>query len=283
MQGNLTVIQHYEPFVSSFVLSRELETEHRRIRELARKYKSEFLEFGSFMENETEILEESELDSLLHVTMNNSKKETDSRRSDGNESPLKKQRGGQKKEIFFNEGQAIYLLVLLGNTDRVRHLKKKLAKDFIKQRKLIAHLLAQKQNQDWIETRKAGKIERKKETDTIKKFVEYATLQGSKSAHMYYTNITKMQNRALFAVDFLNQKFDNIREVVSTFSLSALKVCDHIISKVLEEEMAKGTHYKDIYKIAKEKVEIFANTIGVLEVCQAIPCIDIQLEFSKAV
>lgn len=267
MQGNLTVIQHYEPFVSSFILAKELQTEHRRLRELARKYKSEFGEFGSFMCSGSE---------------NGEGNEIDSRRPDGNESVKKKQRGGQKKEIFFNEGQAIYLLVLLGNTDRVRNLKKKLAKDFINQRKFISQVLARQQNEEWIKNREEGKINRRIETDIIKKFVDYATKQGSKNASKYYMNITKMQNNTLFSLDFLNQKFDNIRDIVSTFSLSALQVCDKIVANSIVEEMNKGTHYKEIFQKAKEKVENFSNYIGKLEVCQAIPGIDICHKFTLA-
>lgn len=39
--------------------------------------------------------------------------------------------------------------------------------------------IKEKSTQVWIETRKAGKLTRKAETDTIKKLVEYAKGQGS--------------------------------------------------------------------------------------------------------
>ena len=54
------------------------------------------------------------------------------------------------------------------NSETVLDFKDKLTKEFIKQRKLIAHLLTQRQNAAWIEQREQGKLNRREETDVIK-------------------------------------------------------------------------------------------------------------------
>ena len=120
----------------------------------------------------------------------------------------------------------------------------------------------QQKNAEWLEKRAQGKLERRLETDIIQKFAIYATNQGSENAQKYYIVISKMENTALFALNFLEQKFENIREVVNTRSLDALMMADRIVARALEEGMEKMMNYKDIYKLAKERVEIFGNSIG---------------------
>ena len=55
--------------------------------------------------------------------------------------------------------------------------------------------------QDQLEGSAPTKEVRKSVTDTIKNFVAYATNQGSRSASMYYANITKMEYAALELVE----------------------------------------------------------------------------------
>lgn len=53
---------------------------------------------------------------------------------------------------------------------------------YIKAFNQMEKFIREKQTQTWIETRKAGKLTRKAETDTIKNLVEYAKGQGSQHA-----------------------------------------------------------------------------------------------------
>ena len=53
---------------------------------------------------------------------------------------------------------------------------------YIKAFNQMEKFIREKQTQTWIETRKAGKLTRKAETDTIKNLVEYAKTQGSQHA-----------------------------------------------------------------------------------------------------
>lgn len=116
-----------------------------------------------------------------------------------------------------------------------------------------------KANAEWLEARKAGKFIRREETDIVKQFVEYATSQGSKNAHHYYSNISKMENKALFLLD---QKYKNIRELLDMGQLMMIPVADKIVSKALKEGMENGLYYKDIYQNAKHNIELLAIIHG---------------------
>ncbi|MBP7632858.1 Rha family transcriptional regulator, partial [Candidatus Ozemobacteraceae bacterium] len=133
-------------------------------------------------------------------------------------SRLKGKHGGKDfRYCNLNEEQTTFLGSLLRNTDRVVDFKARLTREFFRMRSALSVLSAQKQNAEYLERRTAGKLTRRTETDTIKRFVEYAKNQGSQHAERYYANISKMKNQALF---FLGEKFDNIREMLTTHQLS---------------------------------------------------------------
>lgn len=228
------LVEYYkEDFViGTWKLSKGFKVEHRALKNLVNKYKSEFEELG-------------------FVT-----------------SPMqqrigqKRKQGRQIEEFLLNEPQATYLSTLLTNNEIVRSFKLKLTKEFFLQRKLLTKILSQKQNAEWLEKRTTGKLDRRIETDSIKDFVEYATGQGSKSANKYYMAISKMENAQLFFLELLNQKFPNIREICSTYQLTNLQTADRIVARALKEGMEKKMHYKEIYQMAKKRVENFAELIG---------------------
>ena len=116
-----------------------------------------------------------------------------------------------------------------------------------------------KKNQEWVETRKAGKLIRNTETDAVKLFIDYATKQGSSNAKFYYANISKMQNKALFLLD---QKYKNVRELLDVEQLWTIASADKIVIKALKDGMNREMNYKDIYQLAKTNVETFAAIHG---------------------
>jgi Rha family phage regulatory protein len=130
---------------------------------------------------------------------------------------------------------------------------------FAKMERTIDQIANQKANAEWLEQRATGKIVRKLETDTLKKFVEYATNQGSTHANHYYSNISTMQNKALF---FIDQKFKNIRELLDIHQLATLQIADRIVIRALESGMNEILNYKEIYQIAKQNIETFAIIHG---------------------
>lgn len=159
-------------------------------------------------------------------------------------------------DYLLNEEQALLLVSLMKNTPEVIDFKLKLVRAFIKYRNIAQTLAIQKQNSNWLLERVQGKSVRLEETDVIKKFVNYATDQGSKSANMYYMNITKMENNALF---FIEQKFENLRDVMNINQLHLIRMADKAIEISLNESMELGLHYKECFKRAKEKVEMLAK------------------------
>lgn len=227
---SIILIKNGEPYITTWELSKGFKVEHRYLKGMIKKYYSDFEEFGSitFKRNES----------------------------------FSGKRGGTIEEYELNEEQATYLGMLLKNNKEVVKFKKHLHRLFFKQRKLLNKLLVQKQNAEWFEKRASGKIERRIETDTIQKFVEYAKEQGSTHAEKYYMVISKMENCTVFNLDYVTQKFPNLRDLVNGFALDALKMADHTVARALKEGMTKKMDYKDIYQLAKQRVEIFVSAIG---------------------
>lgn len=101
-------------------------------------------------------------------------------------------KGGRPTKIaHLNEQQALFLVTLLDNNDIVVKFKAELVDQFCKMRKL----LAERQTEAWLETRKAGKLTRRSETDVIKQLIEYAKSQGSTHADMLYVTYSKLANK----------------------------------------------------------------------------------------
>lgn len=107
-------------------------------------------------------------------------------------------------------------------------------------------ILTEKQTNVWIETRQQGKLIRKGETDVIQKLVEYAREQGSGHADMLYMTYTKLANKMAGITT---------RDSATNAQLNELTTMERIIAKVVLEEMAKGIHYKQIYKDCKKRME----------------------------
>jgi phage regulator Rha-like protein len=166
---------------------------------------------------------------------------------------------GRPMEVWYlNEQQVTFLITLMKNSESVIDFKLKLTKEFYKMKAVIADIAVRQQNTEWLEQRESGKHLRKKQTDIIKDFTEYATEQGSKNAVRYYSNITTMENKALF---ILEQKFDNIREILTGQQLAMISAADHITETAIKEGMEMGLPYKEIFQLAKSRVETFAGMI----------------------
>jgi len=160
---------------------------------------------------------------------------------------------------YLDEEQTTFLIMLMKNSEVVKKFKFKITREFFRMRKVLSDIASQKQNSEWLEKRKSGKLTLREKTDTVQKFIEYATEQGSKSAKMYYMNIAKMQNKALFLID---QKFKNIREILNLEQLSTVVSADKIVEKAIQDGMDEGLPYKEIYQLAKTRIEMFAEIHG---------------------
>lgn len=122
-------------------------------------------------------------------------------------------------------------------------------------------LLKDKDKLEWKQARVQSKVIRKDITDTIQRFVEYATSQGSKSAAMYYANITKMEYKALGLIEKSEKVDSNFRDTLNLMDLGFLIVAEQVAKQAIENGMERGSHYKDIYQFAKERVLGYADAI----------------------
>jgi phage regulator Rha-like protein len=230
MPSPLVIIKNESLLVRTSDLSKGFGVEHRDLKNIINKYKTEFEEWG-----------------VIAFEMHK---------------PTSKKGGRPIDDFLLNEEQATYLCTLLRNHDMARSFKRTLTREFFRQRRFLIKLLSQKQNREWLEKREAGKIERRLETDTIKEFVDYAKSQGSCNAEKYYMIISKMENNSLFALDFIGQKFPNLRDILDGFALDSLKMADHIVAKSLKDGMLEKLNYKDIYKKCRDCVEQYAKLMG---------------------
>ncbi|MEM5767592.1 MAG: Rha family transcriptional regulator [Bacillota bacterium] len=108
--------------------------------------------------------------------------------------------------------------------------------------------IRERQSTEWLMTRKQGKLVRRNETDTIANLIDYAKAQGSRNADRMYQVYSKMVN-ALVGID------SGQRDSVPFKTISIIGFLEDMILHTVDEEMQKGTHYKEIYQICKSNGE----------------------------
>ena len=162
-----------------------------------------------------------------------------------------KTRGRTTNYFLLTESQALFILTLMKNSEKVLDFKEALINAFLEQRKLIANLMARNQNLEWLEKRKETKVIRRELTDMIQEFIEYAKNQGSKSAEKYYMSISRMELTGLF---LLEQKYPNYRDLMDFKQLNLIETADELIARSLKEAMNQGLNYKKCYAYAKEQI-----------------------------
>lgn len=117
---------------------------------------------------------------------------------------------------------------------------------YIKAFNQMENFIREKSTQTWIETRKAGKLTRKAETDTIQKLVEYAKEQGSSHAEMLYMTYSKLAKKMTGI---------NNRDEATVMQLNNLSLMENIILHEIDLGIMQGKHYKGIYKDCKNRLE----------------------------
>lgn len=122
-------------------------------------------------------------------------------------------------------------------------------------------LLKETDSLEWKQARLQSKQARRSFTDVVKEFVQYATDQGSKSASMYYMNITKMEYAALELTEKGQKTPKDFRETLDCMDLCFLATAEQIAKNAIKHGIDSGMHYKDIYKLAKEKVFNYSETV----------------------
>jgi len=108
--------------------------------------------------------------------------------------------------------------------------------------------IKERQSTEWLMTRKQGKLIRRSETDTIANLIDYAKAQGSRNADKFYITYSRLVN-LLVGIEA------GQRETVPFKTISTIGFLEDMILHTIDEEMQKGTHYKEIYRICKENGE----------------------------
>ena len=159
--------------------------------------------------------------------------------------------GGFAKETRFsllNEDQCYFILTLMRNNDHVVKAKLNLVKAFRDARTQLAYRDI---------ARIDGKQVRKLETKAISDLVDYAKAKGSKSADMYYTNITKMTNK-LLGIE------SGTRDNLDARTLGDIAVMEKIVSNAVSDGINAGLDYKEIFQLAKNRCKIAIPAIGIM-------------------
>lgn len=251
---DLVLLKNNEPLTTSFIIARELKRTHKSIANIIKQYRIDFEELGKIGEFQ-----------------------------------MSQRNGNNAIYYYLNEQHLTFLIMMLrvkqNENDKVLEFKKKITKEFFRMKNLLLNLSTQKANQEWLEVRKKGKVSRLKETDILKEFKEYAINQGSKGYNrkgQVYVTFSNMENSTLFLIDKLmikelKKKKQSLRDLLNINQLDEIKQADEIIIKALFDGMNKKIHYKDIYKLAKKRVETFVELKGKTP----IPSIEFQYLESK--
>lgn len=118
--------------------------------------------------------------------------------------------------------------------------------DYIKAFNLMENTLKERSTAAWVETRAAGKLTRKAETDTLQRLVEYAREQGSTHADMLYITYTKLANKMAGV---------QRRDTASLMQLNNLSMMESIILHMVDTGIMMQKHYKEIYQDCKARLQ----------------------------
>ncbi len=176
-----------------------------------------------------------------------------------------KTKGRPFEEYLLDEDQFFFLGTLFRNSKQAVVFKLRLVKEFKKCRGQLAKALNQKKDPIWNQARLTSKTLRLLETGAIQEFIVYAKEQGGTpdGCDKYYSNFTQMMNTLLFICE---GKFKSLRDVLTPEQLFTVGSAEQIIGKSLREDMKNNVFYKEIYKNAKKRVELFAELHGKSEV-----------------
>lgn len=142
-------------------------------------------------------------------------------------------------ETFVSE-EAVYNMSFRSNKPEAKLFTKWVTK-VLKHLRVNGCVVADNDASQWLSIRHETKQVRRMETDTIKKFVEYAKGQGSTHADTYYMNFTKLVQSQLGIAT-------GERDVQDQKVLMRLKSLETIVDMHIEKLMKEKAPYKEIYK-----------------------------------
>ena len=209
----LTDGKHPEPYTTTAVMAECTGIAHRKLNDAIKKHEDAFRSFGLLASYQAE--------------------------STG---------GRPEKHYRLNEPQATFLMTLLKNTPVVLAFKKELVRQFYEMRDYIQQL----NSPVWQDTRSLGKEIRRKETDAIKRLVDYAAERGSTGAVHYYKALSSLADKAAGIES---------RDRATIEQLTALYMMEKLIEREISQGIQSETPYKLIYSACKERLESFLSVV----------------------
>jgi Rha family phage regulatory protein len=116
---------------------------------------------------------------------------------------------------------------------------------------------------EWKAARLGVKQVRKDFVNTVADFVAYAKTQGSQSADRYYSNLTTMEYKALGLLEMQKSALGSFRDTLDLMDIAYLNVAELTAKAAIEDGMKAGTHYKEIFQLAKQRVTDYANVVTI--------------------
>lgn len=155
---------------------------------------------------------------------------------------------GRKQRAFIMNRDGFTLLAMGFTGKKALEWKLKYIAAFNQMERIIV----QRQTVEWKDARLLGKQARREETDEIKRLVAYAEAQGSKHADMLYANYSRLVKKSL--------DMDS-RDTADALTLSRAAEMERIVRRAIKTGMENHLGYKDIYKVAKEKVAAYREMV----------------------
>ena len=153
---------------------------------------------------------------------------------------------GRRYRMYLMNRKGFSILVMGFNGEEAVHWKLMYSDAFDRMEVFIRD----KAGPPWVESRKAGKLVRKAESDAIKRLVEYAKGQGSQHAERYYSIFSKLADKTAGVED---------REQATAEQLWRLAVVEEVIRRCINEGIARQEPYKAIYQACKLRLEQFSK------------------------
>ena len=154
----------------------------------------------------------------------------------------------QNKQTYVYYELDFYQVIqlLMKESIKVRQGVIKYIKYLENQNFLLRQALWNKQNTEWLETRKQGKLVRRDETDVIASLIIMAKKQGSENADKLYITYSNLVNKL---VGIKSKQ----RDIVSVETLEHIRLLEDLISKVVANGIENDVYYKNIYQNCKQK------------------------------
>ena len=154
----------------------------------------------------------------------------------------------QNKQTYIYYELDFYQVIqlLMKESIKVRQKVIEYIKRLEKENMELRQALWNKQNTEWLETRKQGKLVRRDETDVIASLIIMAKKQGSENAGKLYITYSNLVNKL---VGIKSKQ----RDIVSVETLEHIRLLEDLISKVIANGIENDIYYKNIYQNCKQK------------------------------